>query len=133
MKNKPIIFFDGVCNLCNASVQFVLKHEKFAHYQFASLQSEFGQQFLESHQLDKSTFDSFVLFENETLYLKSDAALKVSKHLKFPFTILQIGFIFPSFIRNFVYDFVAKNRYKWFGKSEVCQMPTQKTKLRFIE
>lgn len=133
IKNKPIIFFDGVCNLCNSSVQFVLKHEKSAYYQFASLQSDFGQQFLAQHNLDINTFNSFLVFEDDKLYSKSSAALQVSKKLKFPYSVLQIGLIFPSFIRDFVYDFVSKNRYKWFGKSDVCQIPKPEFKLRFID
>lgn len=133
MKSNPIILFDGVCNLCNSSVQFVLKHEKHHNFKFASLQSNFGQLKLKEFNLKTEDFDSIVLLEKGKLYRKSTAVLKISKHLKFPFSLLSLFLIIPNFIRNFVYDFIAKNRYKWFGKEETCWLPEPKFKNRFLD
>ncbi|MGB1018767.1 MAG: thiol-disulfide oxidoreductase DCC family protein [Chitinophagales bacterium] len=132
MRNKPTIFFDGVCNLCNSSVQFVLKHEKQTYFSFASLQSEFGQAFLKENELDISNFDSIILFENGKIYTKSTAAIKICKQLKMPYSWIGFFIILPKFIRDFVYNFIAKNRYVWFGKSEQCAIPTIETKKRFL-
>lgn len=133
MKNKPIILFDGVCNLCNSSVLFVLKHEKSDELRFASLQSEFGQNKLKEHHLDSKTFNSIVFIEDGKYYQKSSAALKIASYLKFPYGFLKYLIIVPSFIRNFVYDIISKNRYKWFGQKDSCMIPSTELKSRFID
>lgn len=134
MINKnPIIFFDGVCNFCNSSVLFVLKHEKTDELRFASLQSEFAQSQLREHSLDSKTFNSIVFIEDGKYYQKSTAALKIASYLKFPYGFLKYLIIVPSFIRNFVYDIISKNRYKWFGQKDSCMIPSPELKSRFID
>ena len=120
MENQPIILFDGVCNLCNHSVRFVIKKDVKHIFKFASLQSDFGKKILAENRLDEKSFSSFILVENGKLYFKSTAALKVVKKLTGLVKLLYIFIIIPPFIRNFIYDVVARNRYKWFGKSDVC-------------
>lgn len=110
----------------------MLKHEKTEDFKFAALQSEIGQQKLLELALETQDFDSIVFLENGKLFQKSTAALKISKYLKFPFNLLQIFIIVPRFIRDYVYDFIAKNRYKCFGKEETCWLPKPEYKKRFL-
>jgi len=131
--NHPVILFDGVCNLCSSSVQFVIKHDPQHYFHFASLQSNFGQQVLEKYQLPPEDFDSFILLDDDKIYTRSTAALRVVKKLKGPWSALYAFMIVPSFIRNTVYNFIAKNRYKWFGKQEACWLPTPELKELFID
>ena len=130
--NHPIIFFDGVCNLCTGSVQFIIKHDPKQYFRFASLQSEIGQQVLKEYNLPTKEFGSFILWENGEIYTKSSAALRVTKHLKGLWQALYAFMIIPSFIRNGVYRFIAKNRYQWFGKKEECWIPTEELTSLFI-
>jgi predicted DCC family thiol-disulfide oxidoreductase YuxK len=132
LENNPIILFDGVCNLCNRSVQFVLKHDKQKIFRFASLQSKAGQTLLKKYNLSETNFNSFVLIKDGKPYLKSTAALIVAKDLKGLIQILYAFIIVPAFIRNAVYNVIAKNRYKWFGKKESCMMPTVDLQNRFL-
>ena len=132
MERKAVILFDGVCNLCNSSVQFVIKQDTKNYFSFAALQSNFGQELLNKYHLDPHDFDSFVLYENNKLHLKSSAALRLTRKLRFPFPLLYPLIVIPAFIRNLVYDFIAKNRYKWFGKKDSCMIPTPELKDRFI-
>ena len=129
----PVILFDGVCNLCSGSVQFIIKHDPQQQFRFASLQSAFGQQVLEKYKLPLTAFGSFILLENGTIYTKSSGALRVVNKLNGAWPALNIFMIVPPFIRNAVYDFVAKNRYQWFGKKEECWIPTPSLKDLFIE
>ncbi|MFK5891253.1 MAG: thiol-disulfide oxidoreductase DCC family protein [Flavobacteriaceae bacterium] len=133
LKNTSIILFDGVCNLCNSSVQFVLKHDKNKNFLFASLQSDAATKIL--LQLNKKSFenfDSIVLVENEQLYFKSTAALKIAKNLNGFIQILYIFIIIPTPIRDYIYDFIARNRYKWFGKKDKCMIPDKEFSERFL-
>lgn len=130
--SQAVIFFDGVCNLCNSSVQFIIRRDKDNYFKFASLQSEFGQDFLAKHNLPKESFSSFILFENNRIYQKSTAALRVSRKLRGLWFLLYIYIIVPPFIRNWVYSIVAKNRYNWFGKKEECMVPSKELKSKFI-
>lgn len=132
MDQHSIILFDGVCNLCNGAVQFVIKHDKQKHFMFASLQSDAGQQLLKQHQLPQQSFNSFILIENNKAFIKSTAALMVAKQLNGIIKLLYGFIILPPFIRNAVYNFIAKNRYKWFGKKDTCMMPTQDLTSRFL-
>ncbi|MCB9257430.1 MAG: thiol-disulfide oxidoreductase DCC family protein [Chitinophagales bacterium] len=132
MSSNKVILFDGVCNLCNSSVQFVIKHDKKKEFSFASLQSDFGQKTLQEHQLPSKHFDSFILLENGVLFQESTAALKVAARLNFPINMLSIFILIPAFLRNAVYKFIANNRYKWFGKKDFCMMPSPELKERFI-
>ena len=129
---NQIILFDGVCNLCNNSVQFVIKHDKTSRFSFAALQSEAGQSLLQQYNLPQQGFDSFVLIQKEKVFLKSTAALTVAKQLDGPVKLLYGFIIVPAFIRNAVYNFIAKNRYKWFGKKDHCMIPTPALKARFL-
>jgi len=132
-QHASILLFDGVCNLCNRSVQFVLKHEKQNKILFASQQSKIGQQLLAKFGMSANNINSFVFIENNQIYLQATAAFKVAKHLSFPFSLLQYLAIIPSSISNGVYQIIAKNRYKWFGKKEQCWIPNQQLQHRFLE
>ena len=132
MINNPIILFDGVCNLCNRSVQYVLKHDNDKIFRFASLQSATGQALLKEYNLSQTTFNSFVLIKEGKVFLKSTAALMVAKQLRGGVKLLYGFIIVPTFIRNAVYNVIAKNRYKWFGKRESCMMPTPDLQSRFL-
>lgn len=128
---ERIVLFDGVCNLCNQSVQFIIKRDPNACFTFASLQSDFGKELLKKHGIEEDT-DSFVLIENDKSYIKSSAALRVCCKLKGAWKFFVLFFIVPRPVRDFLYDIVAKNRYRWFGKHESCMLPTPETKKRFI-
>jgi predicted DCC family thiol-disulfide oxidoreductase YuxK len=130
---NPIILFDGVCNLCNSTVQFVIKNDTKKIFRFASLQSSFGQNILQQHQLNTKELSSLVVLEKDFIYTKSTGALHIAQKLKFPFNLLYGLIIVPPFIRNAVYKFVAKNRYKWFGKTETCWVPTPELKTLFLD
>lgn len=132
LNHKAILLFDGYCNLCNSSVQFVLKHEKKEELYFTSLQSEAGIEILKEYAIDVNKVDSLVLIENNQAYIKSSAALRASKYLKGLYPLLFSFIIVPAFIRNFVYDFIARNRYKWYGKSDTCMIPDKKISHRFL-
>ena len=130
--NNPIVLFDGVCNLCNSSVQFLIRHDQKNTLRFASLQSEAGQTLLQKFNLPTNVFNSFVLVEDEKVYLRSSAALKVASYLGGFWKILQILWIVPRFVRDGVYNLIAKNRYRWFGKKTECMIPTPELKARFL-
>lgn len=132
MKNKPIIFFDGVCVLCNSGVQFILDKEKSKYYYFVSLQSELGQQFLNDHNMLTKDFDTVVLFENNKISTKSSAILLISKQLLFPYSFLFSLLIIPKFIRDYFYNIIAKKRYSWFGKDENCQLIAKENEHRIF-
>jgi len=132
MTSQKIILFDGVCNLCNSTVQKVIENDHKNQFQFASLQSEFGQNFLEKNHLGKDEFKSIILIDGKKFYTKSDAALRIGRELKGIYKLSGFLFIFPKFIRNFVYDIISKNRYKWFGKQESCWLPTPELQKKFI-
>lgn len=128
--NQSIVFFDGVCNLCTGSVQFILRHDKHKRFMFSSLQSEFAAKELSGHDL--TDLKSIILKEGDNIYTKSTAALRIASKLSFPVNILYGLMIFPRFIRDFVYNIISRNRYKWFGKKEVCWLPNPELKARFI-
>jgi predicted DCC family thiol-disulfide oxidoreductase YuxK len=131
--DTAIIIFDGVCNLCNSSINFIIKHDKKNYFRFASLQSEKGKELLKKYSIDSSKTDSIILIENNTVYIRSTAALRITKHLNKIYPILYGFLIIPVPIRNFVYDTIARNRYKWFGKKETCMIPTDELRSRFLE
>ena len=133
-KNKKLILFDGVCNLCNSSIQYVIKHDKKNLFMFTALQSEAGKQIIEKYNIDTKKIDSILLYTPEKgIDYKSTAALKVANKLGFPQSLMSIFFIIPPFIRNWVYDYIAKNRYKWYGKKDACMIPTPELKSKFLE
>jgi predicted DCC family thiol-disulfide oxidoreductase YuxK len=130
--SKPIVLFDGVCNLCNRAVQFILRHDKKKKFLFTSLQGEKGQEILNRFQLPPKHLNSFILLENDKIYTRSSGALHVLKGLGGGWPLLYALIIIPPFIRNAVYDWIARNRYKWFGKKEECWIPTPELKERFL-
>ena len=128
-----IILFDGVCNLCNGSVQFVIKRDPKSKFRFAALQSPFGQEQLRKYGLPADQLYSVMLIEDDKVFQKSTAALKIARALSGGWPLLYAFMALPPFIRNWFYDWIAANRYKWFGKREVCMIPTSELKTRFIE
>jgi predicted DCC family thiol-disulfide oxidoreductase YuxK len=133
LKQHKIILFDGVCNLCNGSVTFILQREKESVFQFASIQSEAGRGLLEWCGLPKDYNQAVILIDRGKIFLGSTAALKIGKTLKFPWSILSYaGLIIPKLIRDWVYNQIAQHRYQWFGKREVCMVPTPNLKARFL-
>lgn len=132
MSTEPVILFDGVCNFCNGAVNFTIKRDKNKIIKFAPLQSEIGKAFIKQYGLPENDMRSFLLIENGKLYSKSTAALKVCRYLKGLWPLCYGFIIVPAFIRNAVYDLIAKNRYKWFGQKKECMVPTPDVKARFL-
>ncbi|NLR68341.1 thiol-disulfide oxidoreductase DCC family protein [Chitinophaga varians] len=128
-----IILFDGVCNLCNGSINFVIRHDRRGHFRFAPLQSDAAATLAATHQIDISQMASFILVQNGKAYTKSTAALRVARQLPFPWKLLYAGIIFPRFIRDGVYNIIARNRYRWFGRKDSCMVPTPEIKERFLD
>lgn len=131
-KTHDILLFDGVCNLCNSSVNFIIDRDPKKHFKFAALQSDFGQSKLKELGFNQEEFDSLVLLSNGKVYRKSSAALRIAKKLNGLWPLLYIFILIPPFIRHGIYDIIGKNRYKWFGKQDSCRMPTPELKQRFI-
>lgn len=130
----PVILFDGVCNLCNGAVQWVIKRDKKNTFRFASLQSEFGQKFLEQKQIPMATaMKSFIFWESDQVFTSSTAALRVVRRLGGGWPVLYGFSVIPAFLRNAVYDLVSRNRYRWFGKQETCRLPTPALQERFYQ
>jgi predicted DCC family thiol-disulfide oxidoreductase YuxK len=130
---KFIVLFDGVCNLCSSSVQFILKRDQKDQFLFGSLQGTYGQEMLKKFGLPQNEFNSFMLVEGEKLYTKSSGALRMLKHLGGGWKLLYAFIIVPKFIRDAVYNFIAHNRYRWFGKKEECWLPRPEWRSRFID
>ncbi len=130
---KPVVLFDGVCNLCNGVVQFVIKRDKTGQFLFSSLQSDAGQQILKYYNLPTKDFDSFVLIKNGELYTKSDAAILLYGSLGGVWSVFKIFKWIPKGIRDAVYAIIARNRYNWFGQKESCMVPTPELRARFLD
>lgn len=129
----PIVLFDGECNLCNSSVQFIIKRDTKKQFRFASLQGKKGQQVLQQFHLPADSFNSFLLLEGDTLYTKSTGALRMLRALGGGWQLLYALIIVPKFIRDGVYNWISRNRYKWFGKRDECMIPTPELRERFLE
>ena len=129
----PIVLFDGVCNLCNNSVQFLIQRDPQARLRFTSLQSEAGQKLQAEHGINPESLDSMLLVEGGRLYRESDASLRMARYLKGAWPLLGAFRIVPRPLRNLVYRWVARNRYRWFGKTEACWLPTPELRARFLE
>ncbi|WP_042142244.1 thiol-disulfide oxidoreductase DCC family protein [Paucisalibacillus sp. EB02] len=127
-----VILFDGVCNFCNSSVQFIIKRDPKGIYQFTSLQSDVGQKLLKDHEVPVE-LDSFIYIENEKVYFKSTAALKVCRNLKGVWKLLYMFIIVPRPLRDVVYGIFARNRYRWFGKRDACMIPSPEQRKRFLD
>ena len=132
--STSVVFFDGVCNLCNGTVQFILDRDKREAFRFAPLQSETAEKMLSGRVLaeDRDALDSVILVEGEKVYERSDAALRIARRLSGPWPVLYAFIIVPRFLRDFVYRFIARNRYRWFGRTEQCRVPTPELRARFL-
>jgi predicted DCC family thiol-disulfide oxidoreductase YuxK len=128
-----LVLFDGVCNLCSGSVQFIIKRDPKGLFKFASLQSTIGQQHLERFGLDKTFLHSIILIRDEIFFERSDAALEIARQLNAGWPLLYGFKALPRFVRDGVYDWIAKNRYRFFGKKDSCWIPTPELKERFLE
>ena len=133
-EHKKLILFDGVCNLCNKAVLEVIKYDKKNTFLFASLQSKTGKKIASQLNINLSKIDSIILYDPGVSYdIKSTAALHIMKDFGGIWNITQIGFLLPETFRNHIYDFIAANRHKWFGKKESCMIPTPEIIAKFIE
>jgi predicted DCC family thiol-disulfide oxidoreductase YuxK len=127
-----IVIFDGVCNLCARSVQFILRHESEPRFQFSPVQSAAGARILGTHGISAADVDTFVLVSEGKVYTRSTAALRIARHFKGAWQLLRILWVVPRPLRDMLYNFVARNRYTWFGKAESCLVPTPELSARFI-
>lgn len=133
-EGKLIVLFDGICNFCNDSVQRIIKHDRKDRFRFASLQSDIGQKLTAERGIDTAQVDSIILIDpGNAYYIKSTAALRIAEKMDGFYPILQIFLILPEGLRDLVYDYIAKNRYQWFGKREECKVPTPEERNKFIE
>lgn len=128
-----VILFDGVCNMCNSFVQFVIKRDKNKLFQFASLQSEYGKGLLKHFHLDTREYDTMLLYDGQKVLTRSDAVLAVTSRLKGIWKWSSFCKMVPGFLRNGIYTMLAKRRYKLFGKRETCMVPTPELKSRFLD
>lgn len=132
-KNKKIVLFDGVCNLCNGAIQFIIKRDKKDTFRFAALQSEIGEKLITERGIDTSKVDSIILIDpGVAYYTKSEAALVIGTELKGYRTLSKILSLIPSNLSNIVYDLIARNRYNWYGKKEECMIPTPELQSKFL-
>ncbi len=130
---SSIVLFDGVCNLCNASVNFIIDNDRKKHFRFAALQSKAGRAILKKFNFSATHIDTLVLVEGGKIYTRSDAALHIAKKLKPPLPLLFSLMFVPPFVRDAVYVTIAKNRYRWFGEREYCRVPAPELKDRFLD
>lgn len=133
LREHPVILFDGVCNLCNSSVQFIIKRDPKAYFRFAALQSEIGKKLLEDKGIhQEGDPDSVILVGEHELHSKTDAALRIAGKLSGLWPAFQIFLILPAWMRNPVYDWIGRNRYRWFGRQNACMMPDPALRSRFL-
>lgn len=130
---NPVILFDGVCNLCNGSILFILNRDPSGIFRFAPLQSETGKNLLSKFDLPNDKLDSIILVENNEYYLRSTAALKILRRLGALWKIVYVFMLVPRPVRDYIYDIVARNRYKWYGKRAECMIPSSDIESRFLE
>lgn len=128
-----LILFDGVCNLCNASVQFVIRHDRAGKFRFAAIQSEIGREIFQRHGLDPANLQTFVFITDGRIFLRSDAAIEVVARFGGAWKLLRVFSLVPRSVRDAIYSFIAQNRYRWFGRQEVCMTPTPEIKERFLD
>lgn len=127
-----VVLFDGVCNLCNGSVNWLIDHDTKNQFQFASLQSDYGKKVVAQFDLKGDYLDTVLLLEDDQVYMRSEAILRIGKKLGGGYSLLYGFVIVPSFIRDFFYNIVARNRYGWFGKQDTCRIPTPELKAKFL-
>jgi predicted DCC family thiol-disulfide oxidoreductase YuxK len=128
----PILLFDGVCNYCNSWVNFIIRHDKKKKFRFAALQSEAGKRILQKYHISEKE-ETAILIYNDKVYMKSTAGLHVLYHVGGIYAIAFAFIIFPEFVRDFYYNIIARNRYKWWGKKDSCMIPTEDVKERFLQ
>lgn len=128
-----LVLFDGVCNFCNFWIQFALKHDKKGKLKFGSLQGSTAQQLLPQYNIDPAVLTSVIFIEDGIAYRESTAALKVCKHLDGGWKLLYVFIVIPAFLRDGIYKWIGRNRYKWFGKQESCMLPSPEQRARFVE
>jgi len=128
-----ILFFDGHCNLCNNSVDFVITRDKKRVFRFAPLQGETAKDVLGDVNIDLEHPDSFVLSKDNEVYFRSTAALMVARQLGFPWSLMSVFLVVPPFIREAIYNLIARNRYKWFGRKETCRLPSPEERSLFLD
>ena len=132
-EHKKIILFDGVCNLCDSSVQFIIKHDKKDVFRFVALQSDLGIEICNYIGVDRTKIDSIILYNpGVAYYYKSSAVLEICEELGGVYSLVSFFKILPEKMRNYIYDYIAKNRYKWYGKKESCMIPTPELKAKFL-
>jgi len=132
-KDKKIILFDGVCNLCDSTVQFLIKRDTKDVFRFVALQSDLGQEIVRHIGVDTSKTDSIILYEpGQAYYYKAEAALRIAKELGGAYTLMGLLTYVPKGLSNTVYDYIARNRYKWYGKKDDCMIPTPEMKAKFL-
>lgn len=132
MPQQPVILFDGVCNLCNASVNWILDLDRKGVFRFASLQSKAAAAVLDAAGFTGALPDSVVLVDEEGVHLRSTAALRIAQRLGFPWSLAVVGYLLPAFLRDAIYKWIAANRYRWFGRQESCRMPAGEEASRFL-
>ncbi|WP_420399790.1 thiol-disulfide oxidoreductase DCC family protein [Flagellimonas sp.] len=131
--NKKLILFDGVCNLCNGAVQFIIQRDKKDVFRYAALQSEIGEKFIAERGIDTSKVDSIILIEPGVAYfVKSDAALRIGQEFGGLWKALAIFTWIPKVFRDAIYNLIAKNRYRWFGRKDACMIPTPELQAKFL-
>ena len=132
-KDKKIILFDGVCNLCDSTVQFLIKKDTKDVFRFAAIQSEIGQEIIKKIGIDTSKTDSIILYEpGKAYYFKAEAAIRIASELGGVYPLMKGFLVLPALINNSVYDYIAGNRYKWYGKKDNCMIPTPELKSKFL-
>jgi predicted DCC family thiol-disulfide oxidoreductase YuxK len=131
--NEPVVLFDGMCNLCNGAVNLIIDRDPAARFRFASLQSQFGQRELRRLGLPDDVLETIVLLEDGQAWMRSTAALRIARRLGFPWVLAYSLIAVPRPVRDWAYDIVARNRFKWFGRRERCRVPTPEIKGRFVE
>ena len=132
MNTQAIVLFDGVCNLCAASIQFIIKRDRTDYFSFCSMQSQTGQALLREQGIDPKAMDTFVVIDNGRSFTKSTAALYVATRLKGLWPILFVFYLLPRWLRDCCYDVIASNRYRWFGKTDYCMLPTKGLMAKFL-
>lgn len=133
MSEKYIILFDGICNFCNSSVNFIIERDIRNRFIFAPIQSESGKKLMNHFGLDAENLKTIILIEGERYYTKTTAALRIAKELKGAWKLFYVFIIVPPFIRDIFYNMISKYRYRWFGKRETCRLPTPEEKEKFLE
>lgn len=131
-ERHPVVLFDGVCNLCSGTVKFIIERDRSAFFRFAPLQSDIGIKLLIASGLSPAKLDSIVLCWGKKYYFRSSAVLKILRHLSLPWPLLYVGIIVPPLLRDGIYDFVGRNRYKWFGRTDSCLLPGPGIQKRFL-